>query len=93
MSRRTIYRDIAELSQRGVSIHGAPGRGYWTRPDALPVAILLNAEDVRVLLISLQGLKTRGDTTLNSTAKNLAARIAKAQASAGRSKHELRRVP
>lgn len=83
VSKRTLYRDIADLMASGVPIESEPGVGYRlpARFDLPPM--MFTADEVEALVLGARMVKAWGDPQLQEAATNLM-RKAEAVLPAGR---------
>jgi predicted DNA-binding transcriptional regulator YafY len=71
VSKRTLYRDIADLMASGVPIESEPGVGYRlsARFDLPPM--MFTADEVEALVLGARMVKAWGDPQLQEAASNL----------------------
>lgn len=76
ISRRTVYRDIADLMAQRIPIRGEAGTGYvLERGFDLP-PLMLTPDEIEVAVLGAQWVAHRGDVALQRAAKDLIAKIA-----------------
>jgi len=76
VSERTIYRDMAILARRGVTIEGAPGVGYVIRPGHFLPPLMVNGDEADAIMLGLRFVMRRGDQTLAGAARSALAKVA-----------------
>lgn len=75
-SRRTVYRDIADLMAQRVPIRGEAGTGYvLERGYDLP-PLMLTRDEIEVAVLGAQWVAGRADPALARAAEDLVAKIA-----------------
>lgn len=75
-SKRTVYRDVADLMAQRVPIRGEAGTGYvLERGFDLP-PLMLTADEIEVAVLGAQWVAGRGDAALRRAAQDLIAKIA-----------------
>lgn len=75
VSERTIWRDMATLTERGLPVHGERGVGYVLRdPITLP-PLALSRDEMEVLRLGLALVAAGADPVLSRAAASLRARI------------------
>lgn len=77
-SRRTIYRDIADLIGQRVPIRGEAGVGYVLDHDFDMPPLMLTPDEIEAAVLGAQWVAGRGDPTLANAALDLIAKIAAA---------------
>lgn len=75
VTERTIYRDMDRLRAEGVSIDGAPGRGYRLAAEIALPPLSLSARELEALHLGLSIIGEAGDAELRSAAESLSARV------------------
>jgi predicted DNA-binding transcriptional regulator YafY len=75
-SKRTVYRDIADLIGQRVPIRGEAGVGYVLEGGFDLPPLMLTAEEVEAAVLGAQWVSGRGDPELARAAKDLIAKIA-----------------
>lgn len=74
-SRRTVYRDIADLMAQRVPIRGEAGVGYVLEGGFDLPPLMLTADEVEAAVLGAQWVIGRGDPELARAAKDLIAKI------------------
>lgn len=77
-SKRTIYRDIADLIGQRVPIRGEAGLGYVLAGDFDMPPLMLTPDEIEAAVLGAQWVAGRGDPVLASAALDLIAKIASA---------------
>jgi predicted DNA-binding transcriptional regulator YafY len=75
VSKRTVYRDIATLVERGAIIDGAPGVGYGLRPGFFLPPMTLDEGELDAVILGLRWVSRRGDAALALGAVDALAKI------------------
>ncbi|HEY8573336.1 YafY family protein [Phenylobacterium sp.] len=75
-SKRTVYRDIADLVGQRVPIRGEAGVGYVLEGGFDLPPLMLTAEEVEAAVLGAQWVMARGDPELSRAAQDLIAKIA-----------------
>jgi predicted DNA-binding transcriptional regulator YafY len=75
-SKRTIYRDIADLIGQRVPIRGEAGLGYVLDGDFDMPPLMLTPDEIEAAVLGAQWVAGRGDPTLANAARDLIAKIA-----------------
>ncbi len=75
VSRRTLYRDIALLRDRGARLEGAAGLGYVLKPDFTLPPLNFTEEEVEALALGGRWVMTQGDRRLAEAAREARAKI------------------
>lgn len=75
-SRRTVYRDIADLIGQRVPIRGEAGVGYVLDGGYDLPPLMLTADEVEAAVLGAQWVATRTDPALAKAAQDLIAKIA-----------------
>ncbi len=75
ISTRSVYRDIADLTNQGVPVRGEAGVGYVLdrRYDMPP--LMLTPEELEAAVLGAQWVADRGDSALANAARDLLATI------------------
>lgn len=76
VSRRTIYRDIADLQASRVPIEGEAGLGYVLRPGYDLPPLMLTIEEVEAIVLGMRLARDRGDPGLARAADDVQAKVA-----------------
>jgi len=74
-SRRTIYRDIADLMSQRVPIRGEAGVGYVLEGGFDLPPLMLTADEIEAAVLGAQWVANRGDPALARAALDLVAKI------------------
>jgi predicted DNA-binding transcriptional regulator YafY len=78
VSKRGVYRDVAELMRQTVPIRGEAGIGYvLDRKFDMP-PLMLTPDELEAAVLGAQWVAERGDPVLASAARDLIAKIATA---------------
>ena len=75
VTKRTIYRDIAELQATGVPIEGEAGVGYIMRPGFDLPPLMFSEEELEAIAVGLALLRRTGDGGLLAAANRVIAKI------------------
>lgn len=75
VSVRTIYRDIAELQNQHVPIHGEAGIGYILKPGYELPPLNLTANELEAVALGAHWVSQRGDKHLSQSAQSLLEKI------------------
>lgn len=75
VSTRTIYRYVDDLSLSGIPIYGEPGVGYALHKNFELPPLALNANELEILVLSLEMLSTSVGGKAQATAQALLAKI------------------
>jgi len=74
-SKRTVYRDIADLIGQRVPIRGEAGIGYVLDGDFDMPPLMLTADEIEAAVLGAQWVAGRGDPVLAGAALDLIAKI------------------
>jgi predicted DNA-binding transcriptional regulator YafY len=77
-SKRTIYRDIADLLGQRVPLRGEAGIGYVLDGNFDMPPLMLTPDEIEAAVLGAQWVAGRGDPVLASAARDLIAKIATA---------------
>ncbi|HRD29816.1 MAG TPA: YafY family protein [Caulobacter sp.] len=77
-SKRTIYRDIADLMAQRVPIRGEAGVGYVLEGGFDLPPLMLTADEIEAAVLGAQWVASRGDPALSRAALDLVAKISAA---------------
>ncbi|WP_437762745.1 YafY family protein [Sorangium sp. So ce281] len=77
-SKRTVYRDVADLLAQRVPIRGEAGTGYVLDRGFDMPPLMLTPDEIEVAVLGAQWVAHRGDIALQRAAKDLIAKIAAA---------------
>ena len=75
-SKRSVYRDIADLMAQRVPIRGEAGLGYVLDAGFDLPPLMLTPEEIEAAVLGAQWVALRGDVSLSKAALNLIAKIA-----------------
>ena len=75
-SRRTVYRDVADLMSQRVPIRGEAGTGYVLDRGFDMPPLMLTPDEIEVAVLGAQWVAARGDVVLRRAAQDLIAKIA-----------------
>lgn len=78
VSKRTIYRDIADLAGQRVPILGEAGLGYVLGPGYDMPPLMLTPDEIEAAALGAQWVAARADPALARAARDLLAKIAAA---------------
>jgi len=78
VSRRSVYRDIADLIGQRVPIRGEAGLGYVLDRDFDMPPLMLTPDELEAAVLGAQWVAERGDPVLADAARDLIAKIATA---------------
>jgi predicted DNA-binding transcriptional regulator YafY len=74
-SRRTVYRDVADLMAQRVPIRGEAGTGYVLDRGYDMPPLMLTPDEIEVAVLGAEWLSSRGDSALRRAAQDLIAKI------------------
>jgi predicted DNA-binding transcriptional regulator YafY len=75
VSKRTVYRDVAELIGQRVPVEGEPGFGYLLRPGYDLPPLMLTRDEIEAIVLGAQWVMDRNDKVLAGAARNVIAKI------------------
>jgi predicted DNA-binding transcriptional regulator YafY len=78
VSKRSVYRDIADLIGQRVPIRGEAGMGYLLDRHFDMPPLMLTPDEIEAAVLGAQWVAERGDTVLAGAARDLIAKIATA---------------
>src|SRR5580692_4985518 len=78
LSKRSVYRDIADLIGQRVPIRGEAGLGYVLDRDFDMPPLMLTPDEIEAAVLGAQWVAERGDPALAGAARDLIAKIAAA---------------
>jgi predicted DNA-binding transcriptional regulator YafY len=78
VSRRSVYRDVADLIGQRVPIRGEPGIGYALDRDFDMPPLMLTPDELEAAVLGAQWVADRGDPVLAGAARDLISKIATA---------------
>jgi predicted DNA-binding transcriptional regulator YafY len=76
VSKRTVYRDIADLIGQRVPIEGAAGLGYLIDPEYDMPPLMLTVEELEAVALGAQLVANLPDAALANAARDVVAKIA-----------------
>lgn len=76
VSKRTIYRDMADLIGQRVPVEGETGLGYVLGADYDMPPLMLTADEIEAAVLGAQWVAGRADPMLANAARDLIAKIA-----------------
>lgn len=76
VSKRTIYRDIADLISQRVPIEGEAGFGYLLASDYDMPPLMLTLDEIEAVVLGAQWVANRSDKVLSNAARDLIEKIA-----------------
>jgi predicted DNA-binding transcriptional regulator YafY len=75
VSKRTVYRDIADLMAQHVPIRGEAGMGYVLESDFDMPPLMLTPDEIEAAVLGAQWVADRGDPVLANAARDLISKI------------------
>ncbi|WP_368517134.1 helix-turn-helix transcriptional regulator [Rhizobium sp.] len=75
VSKRTVYRDVADLMSQRVPIEGEAGFGYLLSPGYEMPPLMLTPEEIEAVVLGAQWVAGRADKTLANAARDVVAKI------------------
>src|SRR5450631_1999333 len=76
VSKRTVYRDIADLMAQRTPIRGEAGVGYVLSRDFDMPPLMLTPDELEAAALGAQWVETQADASLAVAARDLLAKIA-----------------
>ncbi len=76
VSKRTVYRDVADLVGQRVPIDGEAGLGYLLSADYDMPPLMLTADEIEAVMLGAQWVAGRSDKVLSNAARDVMAKIA-----------------
>jgi predicted DNA-binding transcriptional regulator YafY len=76
VSKRTVYRDVADLIGQRVPIHGEAGLGYLLASDYDMPPLMLTPDEIEAVTLGAQWVAGRSDKVLSNAARDVIAKIA-----------------
>lgn len=76
ISKRTVYRDVADLIGQRVPIEGEAGLGYLLASDYDMPPLMLTSDEIEAVMLGAQWVAGRSDKVLSSAARDVVAKIA-----------------
>jgi predicted DNA-binding transcriptional regulator YafY len=74
-SKRTVYRDVADLMAQRVPIRGEAGTGYVLDRGYDMPPLMLTPDEIEVAVLGAEWVSARGDSALRRAAQDLIAKI------------------
>lgn len=75
VSKRTVYRDVADLMSQRVPIEGEAGFGYLLSPGYEMPPLMLTPEEIEAVVLGAQWVAGHADKTLANAARDVVAKI------------------
>jgi predicted DNA-binding transcriptional regulator YafY len=75
VSKRTVYRDVADLMAQRVPIEGEAGLGYLLAADYDMPPLMLTPDEIEAVMLGAQWVAGRSDKALSNAAKDVIAKI------------------
>jgi predicted DNA-binding transcriptional regulator YafY len=76
VSKRTVYRDVADLIGQRVPIDGEAGLGYLIAPDYDMPPLMLTPDEIEAVMLGAQWVAGRSDKALSNAARDVMAKVA-----------------
>ena len=76
VSKRTVYRDVADLMGQRVPIEGEAGMGYLLASDYDMPPLMLTPNEIEAVVLGAQWVAGRSDKVLSNAARDVVAKIA-----------------
>jgi predicted DNA-binding transcriptional regulator YafY len=76
ISKRTVYRDVADLIGQRVPIEGEAGLGYLLATDYDMPPLMLTSDEIEAVMLGAQWVAGRSDKVLSNAARDVVAKIA-----------------
>ena len=76
VSKRTVYRDIADLMGQRVPIEGEAGFGYLLDSEYDMPPLMLTPDEIEAVVLGAQWVTGHADAVLSNAARDLVAKIA-----------------
>src|SRR4029077_658411 len=76
VSKRTVYRDVADLVGQRVPIEGEAGLGYLLASDYDMPPLMLTPDEIEAVMLGAQWVAGRSDKALGNAARDVIAKIA-----------------
>ena len=78
VSKRSVYRDVADLMGQRVPIRGEAGLGYVLDRDFDMPPLMLTPDEIEAAVLGAQWVADKGDAVLAGAARDLIAKLAAA---------------
>jgi len=75
VSKRSVYRDVADLIGQRVPIRGEAGLGYLLDPKYDMPPLMLTPDEIEAVVLGAQWVSGRGDRDLANAARDVVAKI------------------
>lgn len=75
ISKRTVYRDVADLIGQRVPVQGEAGLGYVLASDYDMPPLMLTPDEIEAVVLGAQWVAGRADTVLSNAALDVIAKI------------------
>ncbi|HTJ90852.1 MAG TPA: HTH domain-containing protein [Acidocella sp.] len=75
VSKRTVYRDVADLMGQRVPIEGEAGLGYLLASDYDMPPLMLTPDEIEAIVLGAQWVAGRSDKVLSNAACDVVAKI------------------
>jgi predicted DNA-binding transcriptional regulator YafY len=76
ISKRTVYRDVADLMGQRVPVEGEAGLGYLLATDYDTPPLMLTSDEIEAVMLGAQWVAGRSDKILSNAARDVVAKIA-----------------
>jgi predicted DNA-binding transcriptional regulator YafY len=76
VSKRTVYRDVADLIGQRVPVEGEAGLGYLLASDYDMPPLMLTPDEIEAVTLGAQWVAGRSDKVLSNAARDVIAKIA-----------------
>ena len=76
ISKRTVYRDVADLMGQRVPIEGEAGLGYLLATDYDMPPLMLTSDEIEAVMLGAQWVAGHSDKILSNAARDVVAKIA-----------------
>ena len=76
VSKRTVYRDVADLIGQRVPVEGEAGMGYLLAPDYDMPPLMLTADEIEAVVLGAQWVAGHSDKALANAARDVVAKVA-----------------
>jgi predicted DNA-binding transcriptional regulator YafY len=76
ISKRTVYRDVADLMGQRVPVEGEAGLGYLLATDYDMPPLMLTSDEIEAVMLGAQWVAGRSDKILSNAARDVVAKIA-----------------
>ena len=76
ISKRTVYRDVADLMGQRIPIEGGAGLGYLLASNYDMPPLMLTSDEIEAVVLGAQWVAGRSDGVLSNAARDMVAKIA-----------------